>query len=72
MPACIHGDVCREWMRRMDKGVPLSSVCPNGCIYFQAKRDPQNNGYGAYYTSRSSSCPYCGMWLSISARPYSY
>lgn len=42
MPACIHGNVCRVWMRMMNCGKPLAATCPNGCAYFESKRVVQD------------------------------
>lgn len=29
MAACIHGDVCRAWMRQTGSIAPLRASCPN-------------------------------------------
>lgn len=33
MAACIHGDVCRAWMRQTGSIAPLRASCPN-CPWF--------------------------------------
>lgn len=47
MAICIHGDVCKAYMKRCGLISPLSNKCPNGCKYFKesnaisnAKSDP--------------------------------
>lgn len=56
MPACIHGDVCREWMRQMGTHRLLSDRCPNQCAFFAAKND---------FASRVPNlCPWCGANMS--------
>ena len=36
MVACIHGDVCRAWMRQTGSIAPLRASCPN-CPWFEPK-----------------------------------
>lgn len=36
MAACIHGDVCRAWMRQTGSIAPLRASCPN-CPWFEPK-----------------------------------
>ena len=43
MPACLHGDVCRAWMKETNSFVPLSSHCPNKCPYFEKLEDYRYN-----------------------------
>lgn len=38
MAVCIHGNVCRAWMKKIDSGVPLTPFCPV-CAYFEPVRD---------------------------------
>lgn len=37
MTVCVHGKVCREYINRGNK--ILCVTCPNGCPYFEEKRD---------------------------------
>lgn len=30
---CIHGEVCRAWMRKVDTVAPLTASCP-ACIHY--------------------------------------
>lgn len=39
MSTCVHGDVCREWMRKTNSIAPLSQFCPV-CVFFE--RGDQN------------------------------
>ena len=48
MTVCIHGSVCREWMRRTGSLKPLSSACPKGCGYF--RQEPTATVIGHGYT----------------------
>lgn len=47
MTVCIHGNVCREWMRRTGSLKPLSAICPEGCKHFRKKATVTvyGNGY---------------------------
>ena len=38
MTACVHGNVCRAWMKKIDSGVPLTPFCPI-CAYFEPVSD---------------------------------
>lgn len=43
MAACIHGDVCRAWMRQTGSIAPLRASCPS-CPWFEPKcRDNDSN-----------------------------
>lgn len=39
MAICVHGDVCRAWMRsdRTIGNYPLSMNCPHNCPFFEEK-----------------------------------
>lgn len=37
MTACVHGKVCREYMRRYEK--ILCASCPDKCPYFEEQQD---------------------------------
>lgn len=37
MTKCVHGDVCREYMRRYKK--ILCSSCPDKCPYFKEQTE---------------------------------
>lgn len=39
MAACVHGDVCRAWMRQTGSIAPLRASCPN-CPWFEPKYRP--------------------------------
>lgn len=39
MAACIHGDVCRAWMRQTGSIAPLRASCPN-CPWYEPKHRP--------------------------------
>ena len=38
MAACVHGNVCRAWMKKIDSNVPLTPFCPV-CAYFEPVMD---------------------------------
>ena len=38
MTVCVHGNVCRAWMKKIDSGVPLTPFCPV-CAYFEPESD---------------------------------
>lgn len=42
MSACVHGNVCRAWMRMFNCSRPLVATCPFGCRYFIEKLDVQD------------------------------
>lgn len=46
MAACIHGDVCRAWMRQTGARQPLSCNCPHGCQFYE--KDKYKNTYNGY------------------------
>lgn len=37
MTACIHGDVCREYLRQ-HMGI-ICQTCPSGCRFYEPKRE---------------------------------
>ena len=37
MTACVHGDVCREYLRQ-HKGI-ICQTCPSGCRFYEPKRE---------------------------------
>ena len=37
MAACIHGEVCREYLRQ-HKGI-ICQTCPTGCRFYEPKRE---------------------------------
>lgn len=37
MAACIHGDVCRAWMKQTGSIAPLRASCPN-CPWYEPYR----------------------------------
>ena len=41
MPACIHGDICRAWMKKTHNRAPYNDICPRGCEYFEKKDIPR-------------------------------
>lgn len=47
MTVCVHGNVCREWMRRTESLSPLSAICPEGCEHYRKKAAATvyGNGY---------------------------
>lgn len=42
MAACIHGYVCRAWMRQTGSIAPLRASCPN-CPWFEPKYPSRTN-----------------------------
>ena len=36
MPTCVHGNVCRAWMKKTNSIAPLNQDCPV-CAYFKPK-----------------------------------
>lgn len=45
MPACIHDDICRAWMKKTNSIAPYSNICPRGCEYFERKEIPRTPVY---------------------------
>lgn len=45
MAICVHGDVCRAWMRsgRTAGNYPLSMMSPYNCIFFEEKTQDGNS-----------------------------
>lgn len=37
MTACVHGNVCREYLRQ-HKGI-ICQTCPSGCRFYEPKRE---------------------------------
>lgn len=37
MTACVHGDVCREYLRQ-NRGI-ICQTCPTGCRFYEPKRE---------------------------------
>lgn len=37
MAICVHGEICRAWMKRYSIRIPLSGKCPYGCEFFEKK-----------------------------------
>ena len=59
MTTCIHGDVCREWMLRVERLAPLSPICPEGCEHFRKKATATvyGNGYEITVTGDTPGDP---------------
>lgn len=48
MPACKHGDVCREYLRQ-GRGI-ICQTCPTRCEHFEEKPEPgARRGAGGMY-----------------------
>ena len=43
MAACIHGDVCSEWMQQTGSIAPLRRTCPDFCPWFEPKYPNRTN-----------------------------
>ena len=39
MAICVHGEICRAWMKRYSIRIPLSGKCPYGCEFFEKKKE---------------------------------
>ena len=65
MAACIHGDVCRAYMRMFKSIQPLVQSCPNGCEFYEPKhRDMVCSMYLTGYPRYE--CSACGSIVSTS------
>lgn len=65
MTACVHGDVCREYLRQ-HKGI-ICQTCPSGCRFYEPKRERtcRNTAGKPFAGYRMFSCSECGAYLEV-------
>lgn len=64
MSACIHGEVCREYLRQR-RGI-ICQTCPTGCRFYEPKERTCRNTAGKPFAGyRMFSCSECGAYLEV-------
>lgn len=75
MTKCVHGNVCRAWMRKTGSIAPLTVKCPNKCPFYEPDFDTrahirkpeltcrnfggEEGTNGEYYDFACSACGFC-------------
>lgn len=72
MTACVHGDVCREYLRQ-HKGI-ICQTCPSGCRFYEPERERtcrmHRDEHGTWhcgncddsYRNGEGIVPWCDSW----------
>ena len=58
MAACIHGEVCREYLRQ-HKGI-ICRTCPTGCRFYEPKRERTCRNTSEAVVKGPFTCSACG------------